>query len=250
MLTVAVVGAVLVAGVVTGVAGFGFALVGTAVLASFVAPQEAVALMILPMMAANASLVRELDREALTTCGRRFGPFLVAALVGTLVGMAMLDAAPERVLSLLLGVLTVGFVVVSQNVVAVPFADEARDRCFVESRPGMVGVGGVSGIVFGATNVGVQMVAYLRSCGLRRSVFVGVVGMVFLGINAARVGTAWLLNLYPEGVFLVSVAATVPAVVGVSVGKRVRWRVSEAWQRRGVLGLLTVVGLRLVIGAV
>jgi uncharacterized membrane protein YfcA len=251
MLTEAVVvGTVLVAGAVTGVAGFGFALIGTAALASFVTPQEAVALMILPMMAANLSLVRELEREALTTCGRRFGPFLGAALVGTLAGMAVLEAAPERELSLLLGILILGFVGVSQNAVDVPLAEEGKDRCFVESRSGMVGLGGVSGVVFGATNVGVQMVAYLRSCGLRRSVFVGVVGMVFLGINAARVGAAWFLGMYPEGVFAVSLAAALPAVVGVAAGKRVRWRVSEAWQRRTVLGLLTIVGVRLVVGAV
>jgi hypothetical protein len=43
-----------------------------------------------------------------------------------------------------------------------------------------------------------------------------------------------------------SVAAAVPAVVGVAVGKRLRPRVSERWRRTVVLGLLTVVGFRLV----
>jgi uncharacterized membrane protein YfcA len=251
MLTEAVVvGTVLVAGAVTGMAGFGFALIGTAALAGFVGPRTAVAVMILPMMAANLSLVRELEREGLVECAERFGVFVGAALVGTLTGMAVISAVPVRQLSGIIGVITLGFVVLSQDAVEIPLSGETKDRCFVESRSGMVGVGAVSGVVFGATNVGTQMIAYLRSCGLRRSVFVGVVGMVFLGINGARVGAAWVLGLYPEGVFLVSVAATVPAFVGVGIGKRVRWRISESWQKRVVLVLLTVVGLRLVVGAV
>jgi len=114
----------------------------------------------------------------------------------------------------------------------------------------MAGVGGVSGVLFGATNVGVQVVAYLKSCDLRHGVFVGVVGLVFVGVNAARVPTAWYLGMYPEGILVLSAAATVPAVVGVAAGKRLRPRVPETWQRRFVLGLLAVIGARLAVSPV
>jgi len=42
-----------------------------------------------------------------------------------------------------------------------------------------------------------------------------------------------------------SAGAALPAVAGVAVGRRLRPRIPGAWQRRGVLALLTVVGLRL-----
>jgi Sulfite exporter TauE/SafE. len=241
---------VLVAGAVTGVAGFGFALIGTMVLADVLGPSAAVAFMILPILAANVSLVRELDRDAVVVCGRRFGPFVAAAFLGTLAGMALLGVLPDEPMTVLLGVLTLGFVAVSQNAVEVPLLGRAKEGCFVESNAGMVGIGGASGVLFGATNIGVQVIAYLRSCDLPQKVFVGVVGLVFVGINAVRVGAAGALGLYPEGVLVLSAAATVPAVAGVWVGKRLRPRIDERHQRRFVLGLLTVIGLRLVTSVV
>lgn len=60
---------VLIAGTINGVAGFGFALVGTMALAMIVNPAVAVVVMILPILAANLTLVRELSVTQLRTCG-------------------------------------------------------------------------------------------------------------------------------------------------------------------------------------
>jgi uncharacterized membrane protein YfcA len=113
----------------------------------------------------------------------------------------------------------------------------------------MVGVGGVSGLLFGGTNVGVQLIAYLRSFDLSHGLFIGVVAMVFLGLNGIRVAIAGAFGLYPStAVLAASVAAALPAVVGVSIGKRLRSAVGEHTRRIAVLGLLTVIGIRLVSG--
>ena len=248
--TLAVVATVvLVAGVVNGVAGFGFALVGTMLLASTVDPATAVVFMILPILAANLTLVRELDADSLRTCGRRFSPLLAAALVGTVVGMAVLERLPAAPLKAGLGVLTLGFVLTAQRRVVLPGLDRARAGCFVETTPAMVGVGGVSGLLFGGTNVGVQLIAYVRSCDLSHGLFVGVVALVFLGLNAVRVGAAGLLGLYPDLVTVgLSAAAAVPAVVGVAAGQRARDRLSPRRRRVGVFALLSLIGVRLVLG--
>jgi uncharacterized membrane protein YfcA len=111
----------------------------------------------------------------------------------------------------------------------------------------MLGVGGVSGLLFGGTNVGVQLIAYLRSFELSHGLFVGVVALVFLGLNGIRVVVAGLFGLYPSRVVLLaSAAAAIPAVLGVAVGRRLRATVGERSRRLVVLGLLTVVGVRLV----
>ena len=62
----------LVAGVVNGLAGFGFALVGTMALATVIEPSTAVVLMIIPILSANATLVSELSVPELQSCGRPF----------------------------------------------------------------------------------------------------------------------------------------------------------------------------------
>ncbi|WP_267161470.1 sulfite exporter TauE/SafE family protein [Halovenus salina] len=237
----------LVAGAVNGLAGFGFALVGTMTLATVVVPATAVVFMIVPILGVNISLVGELSAGEIRSCGRRFAPLLVSTLLGTVAGMAAIDALPESPLRLLLGIVSLGFVVSAQPLVSVPGLDRAREGCFVETTPAMVGVGGLSGLVFGGTNVGVQLVAFLRSCDLSHGLFVGVVALVFLGLNAARVAAAGVLGLYPDAVvFAVSVGAVLPAVAGVAVGRRLRARVSERVRQSVVLGLLTVIGLRLV----
>jgi len=237
----------LVAGIVNGLAGFGFALVGTMALATVIDPATAVVLMIIPILSANATLVSELSVSELRSCGRRFWPLVVAALVGTLLGMVVIDRLPGAPVRVGLGLITLAFVLSRGSVVPMPsIGGGAIDR---EATGVMVVVGGVSGLLFGATNVGVQLVAYLRSIDLSHGLFVSVVALVFLGINALRVGAAAAFGLYPSlAVVGLSVAAVVPSVLGVAVGRRLRRRVSSRQRAVAVLGLLTVVGVRLVLG--
>jgi uncharacterized membrane protein YfcA len=246
----ALVGVVLlVAGAVNGVAGFGFAIVGTMVLATVFDPATAVVFMIFPILSVNLSLVRELSIPELKSCGRRFTPLLLSALVGTVAGMAVLDRLPNAPLRIGLGLISLAFVLNAQRVVQVPGLARAKEGCFVESTPAMIGVGSVSGLLFGGTNVGVQLIAYVRSCDLSHGVFVGVVALVFLGLNGVRVVAAGALGLYPDStVFVASLVAAIPALLGVAVGKRLRDRVAERHRRAVVLGLLVVIGIRLLVG--
>ena len=63
------------------------------------------------------------------------------------------------------------------------------------------------------------------------------------------IAAAGVLGLYPNApVALASGLAAVPAVSGVAVGKRLRSNVSDSYRRTAVLGLLTVIGIRLVLG--
>jgi uncharacterized membrane protein YfcA len=235
-------------GLVAGVAGFGFALVATGLLASLVDPTTAVVVLIVPLLAANASLVGELDGDGLRSCVRRFWPYVVGAALGTVVGMALLSQIPRQPVTLALGLLTLTYVGLSQRAVTVPGLAAVADRCFVEGAAAKSVLGFVSGVVFGATNVGVQVVAYLRSLDLDRSTFVGVVAMVFLGVSALRVIVAGVLGLYPDlALFGYSLAAVVPALVGVAAGRRLRSRIPPRTQRLGVFLLLTVVGVRLTL---
>ena len=237
----------LVAGIVNGLAGFGFALVGTMALATVIDPATAVVLMIIPILSANATLVSELSVSELRSCGRRFWPLVVAALVGTLLGMVVIDRLPGAPVRVGLGLITLAFVLSRGSVVPMPsISGGSIDR---EATGVMVVVGGVSGLLFGATNVGVQLVAYLRSIDLSHGLFVSVVALVFLGINALRVGAAVAFGLYPSlAVVGLSVAAVVPSVLGVAAGRRLRRRVNSRQREVAVLGLLTVVGVRLVLG--
>jgi len=166
---------IVLSGAVNGLAGFGFAVVGTMALATVIDPATAVVLMIIPMVAANAMLVSELSADELRTCGRRFGPLVGSALVGTIVGMVVLDALPGGPLRVGLGGIALGFVASQQRAVRLPSIGAGGST--LDGRPAMVAVGSVSGLLFGVTNIGVQLVAYLRSRDLSYSLFVGVVAL-------------------------------------------------------------------------
>ncbi|SDX60061.1 sulfite exporter TauE/SafE family protein [Halobellus clavatus] len=240
---------ILLAGTTNGLAGFGFALVGTMALATVIDPATAVVFMIVPILAVNLSLVRDLSLDELRTCSRRFGPLIGAALIGTVVGMAVLSSLPTAPLRVGLGLLTLGFVATAQERIPLPDWSAGRAGAASQTRIGMLGVGGISGLLFGGTNVGVQLIAYLRSFDLSHGLFVGVVALVFLGLNGIRVAVAGLLGLYPTRILLLaSVGAALPAIVGVAVGKRLRAAASERSRRLVVLSLLTAVGFRLVGG--
>jgi uncharacterized membrane protein YfcA len=246
-----IVAAVLGGGFVASVTGFGFALVTTATLATVMDPADAVVVMIVPIVAANASLATELERTDLRSCVRRFWPYATAALVGTVLGMALLESVPDAPLSLALGLLTLGYVATNQPHVPVPLIAGIRRRCFTGHVAAKAGLGFVSGFVFGASNVGVQIVAYLDSLDLDRGTFVGVLASVLLGVGVVRIAVAGALGLYDGSPLLsLSVGGVIPGLVGVSAGRRVRRRVPERWRTAGVYALLVVVGAKLAHGGV
>ena len=114
-----------------------------------------------------------------------------------------------------------------------------------------LGVGLVSGVVFGATNAAVQVVAYLDSLELDRQTFVGVPTMVLVGISLLRLGAAWELELFaasdaaPGSLLALSAVAAVPGLAGVAAGQRLRRRLAEGTVTAGALLLLTLIGLKL-----
>lgn len=239
---------VFLGGAVKGLVGFGYAIVGTAGLATVLDPSTAVVVMILPTLAANAYLFGELDPSDVHGCLRRFWPFVVAALVGTVIGMVALRSVPAPAVALGLGLLTLGYVAFKQSWLPVPGVDAIIDRCFRRGAGWKAALGLGSGLVFGASNVAVLVVAYLDSLDLDRGTFVGVLAMILVGISTLRIGLAAALGLYGAGgSALLSVLAVLPGLAGVTAGDAVRPRVPDRVLSAAVLALLAVVGVRLTL---
>jgi uncharacterized membrane protein YfcA len=237
---------VLFGGLVKGTVGFGYAIASTAVLATMVDPLVAVTVIIVPTLAANLTLLRSLDAAGLRSCLVRFSPFLVAAVGGTFLGMALLGRVDTRPLTTALGGFTLAYATFKQDVFVLPGESRLRAYCF---RPGTgvkLGYGAVAGLIFGASNVAVQVVAYLDGLDLDRSTFVGVLAMMLVGVSTVRVGAAAALGLYGStDLFALSLVAVVPGLFGVALGGRLRERLPERVVELGVVVLLAAIGLRL-----
>lgn len=96
------------------------------------------------------------------------------------------------------------------------------------------------GLPFGGTNVGVQLIAYLRSFDLSHSLFVGV--LVF-GAQWDPRCRGWSVRTLSESRCSVHVCPRgSPVILGVIVGEHPRVTASEYPRRFVVLAILTVVG--------
>ncbi len=238
---------VFLAGTVTGITGFGYALFGTVGSAAVLGPQQAVVLMIIPVFVSNIPLLGELNRKQLVSCGRQFTSFIVAAAIGTVIGMVILQWIPTMVLTFALGVFTLGYVAFTQDTVPMPGKGYVTSNHFEQHPNAQLGIGFGSGLVFGASNVGVSIVAYLDSLDLQRSIFVGVLALVFLGISSIRVGAAWILDLYGSGAIVwLSVGAALVGLVGVESGQQIRHLLPDRYIDEFVLVLLAIIGIRLI----
>jgi uncharacterized membrane protein YfcA len=235
-------------GVVKGTAGFGYDVTGTAALAVLIDPVSASLIMIIPMIAANLLLVGELDRSDVRPCAARFWLFLTAAVVGTALGVFALDVLPLPALTFGIGVITLGYVASRQNAVEVPGLSSPYLADTASGKPASAAIGFTSGIVYGATNIAVQIVAYLDSLELDRLTFIGVLAVIVIGISGVRLILAWGLGLYGSNELVaVSAVSAVPGLVGVGAGAVLRRRLTEMSLHLGVLILLSVIGVRLVL---
>lgn len=132
-------------GVVKGTAGFGYAIASTALLANFLPPSTAVVLMILPMLVANLSLLREFRWHEFTTCLSRFWPYVAMAMAGTVLGMVLLDTIPTSLLTGGLGVFTLLYVVAKQPWVRIPGERTVTGYCFTTGTLAKSALGFASG---------------------------------------------------------------------------------------------------------
>jgi uncharacterized membrane protein YfcA len=237
------------AGLVKGVAGFGFSLVGTSLLAVFLEPSQAVTLFIIPLMAIEVELLNELTWRQFKHAVHRFRYYLVAAAAGTVLGTLALRELPGWPIKAAIGLITTGFALQRTGVADRPV--EMASRLKPEAGEAAKSVLGFSsGVVFGATNIGVQFTAYLKSLELGRSKFLGVLALVALGVSVIRVGLSLSLGLFrsPQGV-AASVGMAAVSVASVYIFTRLGDHIPRTYRERLATALLLVIGTRLLLSA-
>jgi uncharacterized membrane protein YfcA len=231
-------------GFVKGLSGFGYALVSTGLLLMFYEPSTAVALMIIPLIASNIEILGEMSWNEILNCLSGFSHYLVTLLVGAILGTFLTGQIPGVVFNTLLGVFVLSYT--ASRVLHFEVLDRFTERCFRGADLMQSLAGLVSGIVFGASNTGVQIVAYIESQNLDRSRFVGMIAISMIGVSTARLVTAGYLGfLRGIGDIYLSTAMAVSGVVAVYTGRRISERLERRTVKRFILALLAVIGLRL-----
>lgn len=228
----------LLGGTVKGVIGLGLPTIALGLFAATMDIRAAMALLLVPSFVTNIWQVASGGHfRALL---RRLWPFLGCAAVAIWFGGAALKGADAGWLAALLGALVVAYAVLGLTRPAFRLAPRR------EAVAGPL-VGIVNGVLTGLTgSFVVPGVLYLQALGLSRDALVQAMGMLFMASTIALAAALGGHGLLPTALLGTSTAAVIPAMIGMTVGRRLRGRLSEAAFRKVFFWALLVLGLYIV----
>lgn len=232
------------AGVVKGVIGMGLPTVGVGLLSLLTTPAHAAALLIVPAALTNIWQYATGPRRG--PIAWRFLRMMAGVALGTLAGGWLLGGltSPLALPALGLTLVAYGALGLSPLVLALP----ARAEPWLSPLVGLL-----TGLLTGTTGVSVMPAApFLQALGLERDDLVQALGLTFtvstfaLALTLALPGGEAGVLLADPTLLLASIAALVPAVIGMELGRRARQRTSPAVFRRVFFSSLAVLGLYMV----
>jgi uncharacterized protein len=233
-----VLGIFLLAGMVKGVIGLGLPTVSLAALTVVIELPEAVLLMVIPSAVTN--IWQAVDGPHLLALVRRFWLMLLASAVGVWFSYSLLLLTNPKAMTGLLGIVLCVYAAISLR----------RGRLIprvIHERLVSPAVGLMAGVLAGATgSVVMPMVPFLQALDLERDALVQMMGIAF-AVSTGAIGLAIVDHgSYDGPLVLLSIAALVPAILGMKLGQLLRQRLSERVFRRWLFIGLLIIGIRLI----
>ncbi len=230
------------AGLIKGVVGLGLPTISMALLALFMPPAQAAALLIVPSFFTNVWQARPFD--TLGPLLRRIGGMQVGVCVGTLAGAWLLGAPSGHLASAALGVALVAYAL--WGLFGKPPAVDPSSEAWAGPL-----VGAVTGVVTAATGVFVvPAVPYLQALQLGKDGLIQAMGVSFTVSTVALAAGLWLNGGYAPGAAGASLLMLLPALVGMWAGTRLRGRLSPQTFRVWFMNSLIVLGLYQIVEAI
>lgn len=224
-------------GFVKGIVGMGLPLVALALLTTMIGLREAIALMLVPVLATN--LWQATVGGAFWDLTWRLWPLLAATALFTWVGAGVLARADSTVLAAVLGTILSLYAAFGLTRPQLP-PPGRHERWMTPA------VGVLAGLATGMTGTFVVPgTMYLQALGLKRDHLVQALGIAFVVVTLALGVALAGHGLLPRELAGMSVMALAPTVLGVGLGLMVRRRLSEAIFRKVFFLSLLVVGLQL-----
>ena len=229
-----------VAGIVKGTTGFGVPMIFVSGLGSFLAPEVALAGMILPALASNIfQAFRQGGRAALQSA-RNHRIYLAMVMVFILLSSQLVLAIPGSLLYLILGVTVTLFT-------SLQLAGSQPKIALEKRRQAQFGIGGITGILGGLTGSwGPPTVMYLSALNTPKIEHVRVQGVIY-GAGAVVLTIAHFRSGVLAGAGLsLSFLLILPTFAGMAAGFAVQDRLDQKRFRLVVLIALAVAGSNLI----
>ncbi len=234
---VVVLVAISLGSLIKGMTGVGLPLFGVPAIATFATVEEAVVLMIIPVLGSNVWLVAA--HRQFATLLRQHLPFLLAGFAGGIAGTFLLVAVEDRWLKLVLAAWLALYLL--QYV----FGDRLRPVFQARgSASAMVGL--TAGTIQGATGVSAHIVApYFNGRGVPPQAYAFLVAAAFLTFSAAQLVTAVSSELLTSDRLVLGLTALVPTLVFTRIGVGLASRISMDGFQKVLFALFVLMEIKL-----
>lgn len=229
------------AGIVKGVIGFGLPTISMGVLGALIAPDIAAAILIIPTFLTNVwqSFVGPHVKSVL----RRFWPMLAGVFIGTLATAGVITGADPRIAVSLIGTMLLAYALFGLS----------RPRFHIPQKAEIAAgpiAGLTTGLINGATAIFVLPGApYMQALKLEKGELIQALGFVGLVAPLALALGFGLNRPFDLDLWPAVLVALIAAIAGMSVGQRVRGRLSVTVFQRWVLIGLAALGASMILRA-
>ncbi len=237
LVLLAIICAMLFAGLVHGTLGLGFPMVATPILAAMMDVRSAILITLLPTMAVNIASIFN-SRTSLAST-KPFIPLVLFTLAGSIVGavvLAITDPAPFRI------VLAVLILLYLWNGIRI-------SRPWLENNAwlAMAGFGIIAGLSGGTTNVMVAvLIIYFLSLDTARNTMVPTLNACFLAGKASQIVVLAFAGLVGIGLVVETIPLALVAVAALLIGQRIRERIEVGTYQAILRKLLFVLAIILI----
>ena len=230
--------ALVFASFVKGATGLGFPLIATPMVALLLDIRIAVTILILPNLMMDVTQVFRDGFPHATV--RRFRSMIGLTVIGVFLGTMLLVRTPLWFLNLCLGLMVVLFV--ASALLRFEFTvSPAREKLLSPI------FGFVSGFLNGLTNAaGPTLAIYFYSLKLEKRFFVKSVATIFCITKIAQLAAVSTWNLFNWQTLTLSVQVVLLTLIGFFAGMKTQDRVNQRTFNRGLLVLLSIIGMILI----
>ena len=223
-------------GFIKGALGVGTPLLTVPMMALVLPPQMAIAIMAIPVVVVNLWQFSQAERSM--TVVKNFWPAFIGILIGTWIGVKILSVINEQALLIFVGVAVIAFAVLQSSSYRLHLTEATV-------KPAGVGFGGAAGLIGGVCSFfGPMMIIYLISIPqLSKNQFVSTISFLYVSAVVPWAITLYLFGILDDRLLIYSTCGVIPVMLGQTLGRRLRERISEDRFKYLIIGILIVSGL-------
>jgi len=233
----------LVAGALAkGATGMGLPLIAIPVMAPAIGLPHAMSIMVIPILVTNAWQIWTLRAERHRAELRFLTPMLLIASIGVVIGTWFVASAPERLLTLTLGLLLLAYLVLRLTRPDFRVGPEAARRWALPA-----GLG--AGLLHGATGISAPIgVTFIHAMRLDRSGYVFAISAMFMALTAVQLPSLLVSGVMQSEWLVQGVFALIPIVTLMPIGEWMARKLSRQAFDRVILAFIGLMGLKMALG--